>query len=244
MLERLQASQARYLVPNGITFLSLACGVGAILASAAGELDTAGALILISYILDLLDGELARRLQAGSSFGLQLDSLVDMVSLGTAPAILAFSYLQDNVRDDSLEWLLLWLLTILYTLAGAFRLARFNMLPVKKGQTASVGLTISTSGATLTLAVVSHQVAGKFAPPVLFLPLLLILALLMVSRIPHPSLTWLFSYRQANLLYLGYFAVAFFVFRLPAVTVWFLFNVGYVGAALTRRLLRGQNEPA
>lgn len=184
MLERMQGSRARYLVPNGITFLSLACGVAAILASAADQLDTAGALILISYILDLFDGELARRLQAGSSFGLQLDSLVDMVSLGTAPAILAFSYLQDSLRENNLQWTLLWLLTILYTLAGAFRLARFNLLPMKQGQTASLGLTISTSGATLALAVVSHQVTGAVAPPVLFLPLLLLLSLLMVQ--PHP----------------------------------------------------------
>lgn len=244
MLERMQGNRARYLVPNGLTFLSLACGVAAILGSAAGQLNIAGALILISYILDLFDGELARRLQAGSSFGLQLDSLVDMVSLGTAPAILAFSYLQDSLRESNLEWTLLWLLTILYTLAGAFRLARFNLLPMKQGQTDSLGLTISTSGATLTLAVVSHQITGAVMPPVLFLPLLLVLALLMASRIPHPSLTWLFSYRLANLLYLAYFAVAFFVFRLPAVAVWFLFMVGYVGAALARRLLRGQRGTA
>jgi CDP-diacylglycerol--serine O-phosphatidyltransferase len=244
MLERMQASRGRYLVPNTITFLSLACGVAAILASAAGQLLAAGALILISYVLDLLDGELARRLQAGSLFGLQLDSLVDMVSLGTAPAILTFSYLQDTLRGDDLAWFLLWMLTILYTLAGAFRLARFNLLPIKVGQGESVGLTISTSGATLTLAVVSHQLAGDFLPPGLFLPLLLLLALLMASRIPHPSLIWLFSFRRANLLYFGYFALAFFVFRLPAVAVWFLFNVGYLGAALTRRLLRGQDEPA
>jgi CDP-diacylglycerol--serine O-phosphatidyltransferase len=244
MLERLRASRARYLVPNSITFLSLACGVAAILASAAGELRVAGALILLSYVLDLFDGELARRLQAGSSFGLQLDSLVDMVSLGTAPAILAFTYLQEHLKDSLVTWVLLWLLTILYTLAGAFRLARFNLLPIKKGQTESVGLTISTSGATLALAVITHLITGSSAPPVLFLALLFVLALLMASRIPHPSITWLFSYRWANMLFLGFFAVTLLLLRLPAVAVWFLFNVGYLGAALTRLVLRGQDEPA
>jgi phosphatidylserine synthase len=96
MLERIQSSRARYVVPNSITFLSLAFGVAAILAAATGALTTAGALILISYVLDLFDGEMARRLEAGSSFGLQLDSLVDMVSLGTAPAVLAFFHLHES----------------------------------------------------------------------------------------------------------------------------------------------------
>ena len=56
-----------------------------------------------------------------------------MVNLGTAPAILAFSYLQDSLGNN-LQWTLLWLLTILYTLAGAYRLARFNLLPMKQGK--------------------------------------------------------------------------------------------------------------
>jgi phosphatidylserine synthase len=70
--------------------MSLTCCIVSILASAGGNFKFGGALILASYILDLFDGEMARRLRAGSAFGLQLDSLVDMVSLGTAPAVLAF----------------------------------------------------------------------------------------------------------------------------------------------------------
>ncbi len=83
-------SKYRYLVPNSITFLSLICGIVSIMSSATGNLQLAGGLILTSYILDMFDGEMARRLNAGTPFGLQLDSLVDMVSLGTAPAVLVF----------------------------------------------------------------------------------------------------------------------------------------------------------
>lgn len=238
MLERLQGSRARYAVPNGITFLSLGLGVAAILASATGALMAAGALILLSYVLDLFDGEMARRLSAGSSFGLQLDSLVDMVSLGTAPAVLAFFHIRPDLGGAGLL-VLLWLLTILYTIAGAFRLARFNLLPVKTGQTDSVGLTISTSGATLALAVVSDIAnSGELIPAVLFLPFLFILGLLMVSWIPFPSLTWVFSFRWANVIYLLFFAVTLIVLRLPAVTVWLLFNIGFLAAALLRAIVR------
>jgi CDP-diacylglycerol---serine O-phosphatidyltransferase len=237
MLDRLQTSRVRYAVPNGITFFSLALGVAAILASATGSLTTAGAFILLSYVLDLFDGEMARRLSASSSFGLQLDSLVDMVSLGTAPAVLVFFHVRPSVDSAGLL-VLLWLLTILYAVAGAFRLARFNLLPVKTGQTDSVGLTISTSGATLTLAVVSDIAnQGELFPAVFFVPLLFFLGLLMVSWIPFPALTWVFSYRWANLIYLVYFAFALLVLRLPAVTVWLLFNIGFLTAALMRAVV-------
>ena len=238
MLERIRGSRARYVVPNSVTFLSLAFGVAAILAAATGARAAAGALILISYVLDLFDGELARRLSAGSSFGLQLDSLVDMVSLGTAPAVLAFFHLRDRLDGGPLP-LLLWSLVVLYTLAGAFRLARFNLLPTKAGQTDSVGLTISTSGATLTLAIVSDIASQEALVPALaFLPFILFLAILMASRIYFPSLVWVFSYRGPNILYLAYFALALLLFRLPVVAVWFLFNLGFIGAGLVRALLR------
>jgi CDP-diacylglycerol---serine O-phosphatidyltransferase len=244
MLERIQSSRARYVVPNSITFLSLAFGVAAILAAAIGALTTAGALILISYVLDLFDGEMARRLEAGSSFGLQLDSLVDMVSLGTAPAVLAFFHLVDAL-EGALLAALLWMLVILYVVAGAFRLARFNLLPAKTGQTDSVGLTISTSGATLTLAVVSDiTFSGDLVPPAFYLVFLFVLGLLMVSRIPFPSLTWVFSYRRANLVYLLFFAITLILLRLPSVAVWFLFNIGFIGAAIVRAVARRGNERA
>lgn len=233
-------SKYRYLLPNGVTFLSMACGISGILAAATGALSVAGLLILTSYVLDLLDGELARRLDASSNFGLQLDSLVDMVSLGCAPAVLAFFHLQRSLQDSNqMVTVLLWTTTILYVLAGAFRLARFNLLPTKEGQTESVGLTISTGGATLTLAVLSDLAnAAERVPDLTFLPLMLLLALLMASRIRHPSIVWVFSHRWANLLYMLYFAVTLLLLRLPFVNVWFLFNGGYLGITLVRASIR------
>lgn len=236
----LQASKYRYLIPNGVTFLSMACGISAILAAATGALSAAGLLILASYVLDLLDGELARRLHASSNFGLQLDSLVDMVSLGCAPAVLTFFHLDRSLQASTqLMTALLWATAILYVLAGAFRLARFNLLPTKEGQTESVGLTISTAGATLTLAVLSDLAnVAERVPDLFFLPLMLLLALLMASRIRHPSIVWVFSRRWANILYVLYFSVTLLLLRLPFVHVWFLFNGGYLGVTLVRASVR------
>lgn len=231
-MHQLKQHRVRYLIPNAITFLSLACGASAIMLAVSGAPMAAGLLILASYILDLLDGEAARRLDANSAFGVQLDSLVDMVSLGVAPAILSFFHL--HAAGDVSPYLL-WPATIFYIIAGAFRLARFNLLPVKTGQTDSIGLTISTAGATLTLAVLSDIAnVDEVLANVFFIPLLIGLALLMVSRLSCPSIVWLFSRWWANLLYMFYFIVALIFLQLSFFHVWFLFNSGYLGLAVMR----------
>lgn len=230
-------SKYRYLVPNSITFLSLICGIVSIMSSATGNLQLAGGLILTSYILDMFDGEMARRLNAGTPFGLQLDSLVDMVSLGTAPAVLVFMRLQAS----DLSPLLIWPFVILTPLAGAFRLARFNLLPVKlSGSADSLGLTISTAGATQALAVLSDLALPDRFLPDTFYPLLLFgLCLLMVSLIRFPSLAWVVSRRRLTAVFLGMIVVSLFFW--PFVLTWFLVTNGYLGASLLRAgiLMRG-----
>ncbi len=96
----MMARKYRVLIPNGLTFLSLLCGTCSILVSAATPdaadapryLWVAGLFILASYLIDWCDGMMARLLHASTAFGLQLDSLVHMVSLGLAPAVLLFVY--------------------------------------------------------------------------------------------------------------------------------------------------------
>jgi CDP-diacylglycerol--serine O-phosphatidyltransferase len=240
MGNNLLQNKYRYLVPNAVTFLSLSCGIAALLSAANSHLTAAGLLILASYILDLFDGELARRLEASSEFGLQLDSLVDVVSLGSAPAVLAFVHLRDS---GQVNMAIVWPFIIAYVLAGAFRLARFNLLPIKEGQTDSVGLTISTAGATLTLAVLSDLAhTAEVVPDLFFLPLIALLTFLMASRIAHPSITWIFSRRWTNVIYVVYLAAGLLWLRLPFVNVWLLFNGGYLSAALVRAGYRALGE--
>lgn len=240
MLNRIRQSKVRYLIPSTITFTSLGCGVTAILLAVEGNLLAAGVLILASYVLDLFDGEAARRLDAGTEFGLQLDSLADLISLGTAPAVLTFVHLRNGGHVSMAP---VWPLIILYVLAGAFRLARFNLLPVKEGQKDSVGLTISTAGATLALAVLTDVAnSQEVLHDLFFLPLLLGLALLMVSRISHPSITWVFSFRWANIVYMISLAAGLLWLRLSLFHVWFLFNSGYLGVTLARAGYRAFEE--
>lgn len=223
-------SKYRYLVPNGLTFASLTCGTLSILLAATGHLIAAGILVLASYVLDLFDGFTARRLKASSEFGLQLDSLVDMVSLGAAPAVLIFMHM----RTEGMTAWWVYPVTILIPLAGAFRLARFNLLPPKTtANTDSVGLTISTGGALLALSVLSDlSVKQNYLPEWSFLLLILIVCGLMVSTIPFPSLIWIFSRKRTN--------VALFVLLTISLSIttfvhaWFFWTNFYLGLALAR----------
>jgi CDP-diacylglycerol--serine O-phosphatidyltransferase len=224
-------SRYRYLIPNSITFISLTCGIVAILLAATGELVTAAILVLASYILDLFDGASARYFNAGSEFGLQLDSLVDMVSLGTAPATLAFMYLY---LAGSASTTLIAILAVFFVLAGAYRLARFNLLPPKaSGRSDSSGLTISSAGATLAVAVVSNMTILTLPVPANWLmPIMLICSLLMVSRVPFPSFREVFKGRGRVAVLLVLFAVtiAWATFG----KAWHFWNTVYLGWGLAR----------
>jgi len=224
-------SQYRYLIPNGITFISLTCGIVSILLAATGELVVAAVLILCSYILDLFDGASARYLNAGSAFGLQLDSLVDMVSLGTAPTVLAFMYLY---LADAASTLVIAILAVFFALCGAYRLARFNLLPPKaSGRGDSAGLTISSAGATLGLAVVSDMtvLTYQFSPGWL-MAIMLICGVLMISRIPFPSFRGVFKgrVRIGTLLVLFAVTIAWATFG----KAWHFWNTVYLGWGLAR----------
>jgi CDP-diacylglycerol--serine O-phosphatidyltransferase len=223
-------SKYRYLVPNLITFASLICGVVSILSSAQGTLVFAGSLIIASYVLDLFDGAAARRLDARSEFGLQLDSLVDMVSLGMAPAALLFAHMQARALPD----VFIWPVVVIIPIAGAFRLARFNLLPPKvSGSTASIGLTISTGGATMTLAVLSDLVNdSQFLPDIILLLMPLFVCALMASTIRFPSLSVVFSGKRRSALLITLIGAALIIW--PVFQAWFLFNTGYLSVSTAR----------
>jgi CDP-diacylglycerol--serine O-phosphatidyltransferase len=222
----------KYIVPNGITLLSLVAGIGAILAAIERSLIISATLIFLSYWLDMLDGFFARKLNAQSEFGLQLDSLVDMVSLGVAPAILVFQHL----RAQNVE--LVWVVptVIVFVLAGAFRLARFNLLPAKTASSKdSVGLTITQSGGTLALAVLADRVhSTEFLPALIYFPLLSLFAVLMVSTIPFPPSSWFFSSHKFGRPLLIFLLLL--VAILPTFSTWFIIYMVYIIISAGRAL--------
>ena len=190
-------------------------------------------MIFTSYWLDMLDGLSARKLNAQSEIGLHLDSLTDMVSLGVAPALLVFQHLR--LQGANIAWVVP--LVILLTIAGAFRLARFNTFPPKtSGSKDSVGLTITQSGCTLALAVLADNIQSDvFLPILIYIPLLAVLSVLMVSSISFPSSAWFFnSHKLGRVLLIG---LLLLLVILPIFRTWFIIYIVYLVVSVIRALV-------
>ena len=109
------------LLPSLFTLANLFCGWACVVYAMRGDLSTAAPFVGFAVILDMLDGRIARMTGTASAFGVQLDSLADLISFGMAPAVLAFQWaLNDAGRVG-------WAVGFLYVTAAALRLARFNI---------------------------------------------------------------------------------------------------------------------
>jgi CDP-diacylglycerol--serine O-phosphatidyltransferase len=110
-----------FLLPSMFTVANLFCGYACVVYSTQGDFDTAALFIGIAMVLDTLDGFVARLTKSSTAFGVQLDSLADVVSFGLAPALLAFMWGLWPLKR------LGWAAGFIYVTAAAMRLARFNI---------------------------------------------------------------------------------------------------------------------
>lgn len=177
-------SDRRYLVPNGVTVGSMFCGFLAILYSASGRYEKAALAIAISILLDGLDGRVARKLNATSKFGVEFDSFSDLISFGVAPAMLLYHWCFETQKLGDEFGVLV---TFVYAVCAASRLARFNITDsTTKGFTG-----LPTPGAAGVIAALVNY-APVIVPNYLYLSLvtvlLLLLGYLMVSNIPFLSI--------------------------------------------------------
>jgi CDP-diacylglycerol--serine O-phosphatidyltransferase len=172
-----------FLLPSLFTVANLFCGYACVVYATRADFDTAALLIGIAMVLDTLDGFFARLTNSSSAFGVQLDSLADVVSFGMAPAILAFTWgLWPLGR-------LGWAVGFLYVTATAMRLARFNIqttLPSDKRYFAGLPSPAAAAviAATVYLFPTGLQEWRQALPA---LALVLVPALLMVSTIRFRS---------------------------------------------------------
>ncbi|MBB3808393.1 CDP-diacylglycerol--serine O-phosphatidyltransferase [Pseudochelatococcus contaminans] len=178
----------RLLVPNVITLLALCLGLTAIRMAIEGRLELAMLSILLAAVLDGADGRVARLLKGTSRFGAELDSLSDFVNFGVAPALLLYVFILDEMKS------LGWIAAIIYAIAAALRLARFNVMLDDPGRPEwqknyFVGMAAPAGALTVLLPVYLHFIVwpvGELAAPVVAIYTVAI-GLLMVSRIPTYS---------------------------------------------------------
>ncbi|HKH74914.1 MAG TPA: CDP-diacylglycerol--serine O-phosphatidyltransferase [Vicinamibacterales bacterium] len=171
-----------YLLPSMFTMANLFCGYACIVHSMRGELSTAALFIGFAFVLDMLDGRIARMTGTTSAFGLEFDSLADVVSFGVAPAILSFQWgLQPLGRIG-------WAAGFLFVAAAAVRLARFNIQSGSQDKRYFVGMP-SPAAACVPAATVFAYPQGfqSAAHAIAVLAMVIIPALTMVSTIRFRS---------------------------------------------------------
>ena len=173
----------RFILPNAVTVGALFCGFLACIYGATGQFQKAAIAIGISIILDGLDGRVARRLNATSKFGLEFDSLSDVISFGVAPGIIAYFWCFRSLADQFGVFL-----SFLYVLAAAGRLARFNINADEKKSFNG----LPTPGAAGVVASLANFWPTVLPPSLLLTSLfafcLLGLAFLMVSNVQFFSI--------------------------------------------------------
>jgi CDP-diacylglycerol---serine O-phosphatidyltransferase len=190
--QRLGRPSMRHVVvvmPSAFTLGNLFFGFWSIVSAFNGNFRWAGWFIVFAGILDMLDGRVARLSGTGTRFGAELDSLVDVISFGVAPALLM--YFLDFASAGRFAWILCYI----YVVAVALRLARFNVVSSGKPSTGwftgmpspSAGMTLAvyypfsqTNWYRASLAYLDLQHEGLVV-------LLLLLALLMVSNVKYPK---------------------------------------------------------
>src|SRR5438128_5851188 len=192
---RLQTSLT--IVPSLFTIGNIFCGYYSVISSLRGNWDYAAILVGVGYILDGLDGRIARLTKTASDFGVQLDSIADVITFGVAPAVLAFSWgfgASEGIDGSAATHVhqLGSVASFAFVVCGALRLARFNLQAKKPAETTSkryfVGLPIP-AGAGMIAAVVHF-----FKTPTLMVGsallwsfLILLIAFLMISTVRYSS---------------------------------------------------------
>lgn len=119
---RLREIPPRLIIPNLITALAICAGLTGIRLAFEGRYELAVAMVLLAAFLDGIDGRVARLLKATSSFGVQMDSLADIINFGVAPALVSYAFLLHDGRSMG------WIAALLYAIAAGLRLARFNVM--------------------------------------------------------------------------------------------------------------------
>jgi len=121
-----QSRKGMYIIPSSFTVSNIFCGFYSVSSSIRGNYELAGLLIGIAMILDTLDGRMARLTHTTSEFGLQLDSLADVITFGMAPAVLCYMWAFSNFEVRAIDRAG-WLVSFLFLVCAASRLARFNV---------------------------------------------------------------------------------------------------------------------
>jgi len=213
-----------YILPNIFTSLNLFFGFYAVIASINGKFVAASVAIIIGVLFDIMDGKIARATNTTSKFGIEYDSLADLISFGLAPGLMIYLWSLKPLGRIG------WLAAFLFMACGALRLARFNSQVGTVSSDHFVGLPIPAgAGMAATTVLFCHKFGfeGKINP-IILLVMLYTLSFLMVSTIRYNSFKKpeLFKSMNFNVL-VAVILILIFIAAQPSVALFFL-GVTYV----------------
>jgi len=233
-----------FILPNLFTLSSVFCGFFAItLCAGQATMDTlfqAAIAICFAFFFDLADGRVARLTKTQSDLGLQLDSLADVISFGAAPALLVYKWGLTRFGIGGI------FIAFVFVGAAALRLARFNVLSMKKdpGKPGKfiIGLPVPVAASVLvSLVILNHQLGGSFvlAAQTSLAVLVLVLSYLMVSRIRFRSFKDLTLSRRTvtGLLVIGAFTAVVLLARMHSAFVFVSLMAAYLALGLFEEIL-------
>jgi CDP-diacylglycerol--serine O-phosphatidyltransferase len=230
-----------YMLPSLLTMGNMFCGYACVVYAMRGEYETAAPFIGIAIVLDMLDGRIARMTGTTSAFGVEFDSLADIISFGVAPAILSFAWGLSPLGR------LGWAAGFLFVAAAAMRLARFNVQSAAGGDKRYFVGMPSPAAAAIPAATVYAYPWGLYdyraALPAL--AMVLVPAVLMVSTIRFRSFKTLHSKTRRPYTVLIFVAAAIMLVathpRFILVTMAYSYLLSaFIGLAITRFRHRGR----
>jgi CDP-diacylglycerol--serine O-phosphatidyltransferase len=180
---RRRFSRGVYLLPGLFTVANMFCGYACVVYATRREFETAAPFVGFAFVLDMLDGRIARLTGTESEFGVEFDSLADIISFGMAPAILAFNWGLAPLGR------LGWAAGFLYVTAAALRLARFNIQSVAGfDKRYFVGMPSPAAAAVIAATVFLYPAGfSDYRPALPALAMVIVPAVLMVSTIRFRS---------------------------------------------------------
>lgn len=230
------------MLPNGFTLANLFFGIFAIVEASRGNHIQAGWYIVIGGFADALDGRIARATNTGSAFGEELDSLVDAISFGLAPALMMYFAVLRHFGWD-------WIFVFLYSACAVMRLARFNVEQAGKAKDYFKGLPTPAAGGTLATyywfsqtPLYNETFLSDWPWQVILRFLMVALSFLMISNVPFPG--WpKFTFRTVH----GAAGIVVFVLSIYALfflpkQFFFPFGVLYVLVGVLLAVVRGVLE--
>jgi CDP-diacylglycerol---serine O-phosphatidyltransferase len=209
-----------FLLPATITSIGLLSGFYSMVSAVTGHFEVAAVMIIVAFFCDGLDGRVARASRTSSQFGIEYDSLSDVVAFGVAPAMLAFAWALKPIGSLGIA------VAGLYVLCGALRLARFNVQTATADKSRFVGLAIPGAALMIATTALAYSYFDFESPRMLctlMAPFTLVLAGLMISRVPYPSFKAMKIEKRAQIeLVVVMMVVAAMLFAIPQLTAFLL----------------------